>query len=376
VAATALPAVFYVLSLETIGLLTLHYEPVGVAVFAVGTLYVVDEQFVAVPQFWRNQLVDSLDEKIVLIDDEGRVRDYNRRAVEAFPELADGEDQPLDAVVPRLAEALGDDDVLTTGGREHDAGPRYLQVVSTPLTRTGAVVGRAVVCTDVTRVERQRRQLERQSDQLDDFADAITHELRNALAVARGHFDVIAADRPPADTESARTSVDAVRDAHRRIDRIVTDLARLAAREQTVESVEECSLDAVVEAASADIGADDVEIQVERDATVVASRPVLTELFTNVVQFAEFEDAERVTVETGRSEIVITVDGQQVPENRIEALFAYGEAVPSAETGTVFPTIRAIGSSHGWTVEVDPRYRDGIQVDIGDVRIGEHGLSA
>ena len=375
VATTALPVVFYVLSLEASGLITLHYEPLGVAVFAIGTLYVVDEQFVAVPQFWRNQLVDSLDEKIVLIDDEGRVRDYNRRAVEAFPGLADGEDQPLDAVVPRVAEALGEDDVLATRDREHDAGPRYLQVVSTPLTRTGAVVGRAVVCTDVTRVERQRRQLERQSEQLDDFADAITHELRNALAVARGHFDMVVADQPPADAGSAKTSVDAVRDAHRRIDRIVTDLARLAAREQTVESVEACSLGAAVEAASADVGADDVAVEVERGATVMASRPVLTELFTNVVQFAEFEGAERVTVETGQSEIVITVDCQRVPENRIAELFAYGEAVPSTETGTVFPTIRAIGSSHGWTVEVDPQYRDGIQLDIGDVKIGEHGVS-
>ena len=372
IAATALPIVFYVASLGESGLITLHYEPLGIAVFAVGTLYVVDEQFVAVPRFWRNQVIDDLDEAIVLVDYERVVRDHNRRATEAFPGLAGGEGQPLDAVAPRLAEALDGDSVLETGGREHGVGRRYLQVVSTPLTHADVTVGRAVVCTDVTRVERQRRQLERQNEQLDDFADAITHELRNTLAVAKGHFDIVVADQPTADAQSTQSSVDAVRDAHRRMDRIVTDLARLASREQTVESFEECSLATVVEAVSTD----DVEVALERDAVVVANRPVLTEFLATIVQFAGVEGSGRVTVETERSRLVITVDADPVSEDQVEELFAYGEAVPCPETGTVFPTIRAIGSGHGWTVEVNTQCRDGIQIDVGDVELERRGEPA
>jgi signal transduction histidine kinase len=38
----------------------------------------------------------------------------------------------------------------------------------------------------VTDVERQRRQIQRRQAQFDDFADAITHELRNTLNIVRG----------------------------------------------------------------------------------------------------------------------------------------------------------------------------------------------
>jgi len=58
--------------------LSLNYEPLGVAIFAVGVLYVVDEQFVALPAFWRQEILEALNDPVIAVDQAGAVRDYNR----------------------------------------------------------------------------------------------------------------------------------------------------------------------------------------------------------------------------------------------------------------------------------------------------------
>ena len=51
----------------------------------------------------------------------------------------------------------------------------------------------------------------------------------------------------------------------------------------------------------------------------------------------------------------------------VSNFIAYGEAMPSAETGMLFPTMEAIAGSHGWTVHIDPTYQGGVRIEIGGV---------
>ncbi|MFB6167827.1 MAG: histidine kinase N-terminal 7TM domain-containing protein [Haloferacaceae archaeon] len=366
-ATTALPVVFYLLSLGDGGLITLHYEPIGVAVFAVGVLYVVDEEFLAVPQFWRSQVIEELDEAVLLVDTEPIVRDYNRRAVELFPQLADTEGELLPAVVPDLAETLdADEDVLTARG-EAGGETRHYHVSSTQLTSGDLTLGQAVICTDVTETERQRRQLTRYSEQFDELGAALTHELRNALAVAEGYSEMVADSAG----ESSNTAVEAVRNAHSRMDRIIDDLATLAQYGQAVGQVEPCGLRGCVEAAVAEVEPTALEVRVEQDTTVVADPGLLTDLFASAVRFAVLRDATGLAVSIDEGQVTIAIDGASLDEVSETDLFAYGEAVPSAETGTLFPTMRTIALSHGWTVDVDPECQRGMQIRVDGVEAVE-----
>jgi signal transduction histidine kinase len=363
---TAIPLVFYLVSFGDGSLVTLHYEPLGIAVFAVGALYAVDDQFVAVPRYWRRQLVDDLDEVVVLIDESTVIREYNQTAVTMFPDIADSEGTLLETAAPALAETLEAEDNITQIPRERSTVPRYLYVSTTPLTRVDRTVGQAIVCTDVTQVERQRQQLERQNDRLDNFAEAITHELRNTLAIADGYFDV-AVDHREDDADVSSEAVTAVADAHDRMDRIITDLTRLAESGQTIADLEECQLGELVDTTYGSDITVSHESRVVRDAKVYASRSLLTELISIIARFADLNGANVVAFDVEEGTLRVTTDGEPLTTETIEDIFTYGEPVPSAETGMLFPTMRAIASSHGWTVRVDPQYRAGVKIEISDI---------
>jgi len=374
VAATGLPIVSYLASLGSESLLTLHYEPLGVAVFAVGVLYVVDEEFVAVPRFWRDQVIDDVSEAVVLVDRESVVRDANDAAVELFPGLRTGVGEPLAAVAPELAAA---DDAWDGGDDrgmfvvERAGTTRYYLLDATDLDTGDVAVGRALVCTDVTEVERQRRELERQNEQFDDFAAAITHELRNTVTIAEGYLDLVtdelAGDASADSTLAARE----IRDSLARMDRVVSDLSTLARYGQTLDSVDDCDLRSAAETGYEAVDTDGVELElvVATDATVAADCPRLVELFRSAIQFAALYGARTVTVDAGTSGFTITTDGESIDPAEAEAALSYGEAVPSAETGMELPTVRTLGRVHGWTVALDPEYREGVRLRVDGVDI-------
>lgn len=243
----------------------------------------------------------------------------------------------------------------------------------TAVTQVGVVVGQAVVCADVTDLERQRRQLERkneqldrQNEQLDAFADAITHELRNTLTIAIGYFGMIAEERPEG---SSNEAVETVKETRERMERIVSDLARLARRGQTIDEIEACELRSVAATEFSDIDTDGLSLHSCDGVSLRANQLLLLELRSTIVRFADLHDASELVVESDGTVITLTTDGEPIPAETIEDVFAYGEAKPSAETGMLFPTMRAIASSHGWTVEIDPTYRDGVRIEIGGVEL-------
>jgi len=377
VATTALPIGCYLIAFtDATGLLTLHYEPLGVAVFAVGVLYFVNEQFTALPRFWRAQIIDDINDAIVITDDAGDVRDYNRRAVEVFPALRGREGTPLTETVPSLACTAAQGGEIITVGEATGETERYLYVTKTPLTQADVVVGQAIVCADVTDLERQRRQLQRkneqldqQNEQLDAFADAITHELRNTLTIAMGYFEMIATERSERRTESSDDPVETVERMHERMEHIVTDLARLARRGQTIDEVETCALAAIADDALDDVDPDGLALRTDDDLSLRANGSLLSELLSTVIRFADLHGASVLAIERDEAAITLTTDGAPIPATDVDDVFTYGEAKPSPETGMLFPTMRSIASSHGWTVDIDPTYRDGVRIEVGGVEL-------
>ncbi|MFB6090804.1 MAG: histidine kinase N-terminal 7TM domain-containing protein [Halobellus sp.] len=348
VAVTALPVVLDILSYTGHLLLTLNYEPVGVAVFAVGVLYVVDEQFVALPAFWRQDVLEALDDPIVVFDREEAIRDYNTAAADHFPDLGDAAGEPLAAAYPSLAAKLADGDDLV----ETDVGgvTQYYAVERQSLESGGERFGRVVILSDVTVLERQRRELQRQNDQFDDFAEAITHELRNTLAIARGYLDVMGEEALD-DAESSSASpefYERVTDALERMDRITTDLSKLARDGQTLQGRDVCDVSAVVERGWAAATTDGMSLSIDADGSIYGDEVRLADLFKNAFEFARANGATTVTVSRTDEELRIASDGDALSPAEFERAFSYGEAVPSAETGMLLPNVRTLARAHGW----------------------------
>jgi PAS domain S-box-containing protein len=156
-AAIGVPVVLDLVARATPMLIDVIYAPIGVAVFAVGVTQVFAPRFLAV-----RDAVQSRG-RSVFLDDSGRIRDYSPDAATTFPALAGATGERLEDVLPEVATALETDDRIF----EHDAGSqtRY-SLVSTSVTGVDESAAEVLTFTDVTAIERQRRQLSRREREL------------------------------------------------------------------------------------------------------------------------------------------------------------------------------------------------------------------
>ncbi|WP_121823638.1 histidine kinase N-terminal 7TM domain-containing protein [Halostella salina] len=131
----------------------------------------------------------------------------------------------------------------------------------------------------LTRAEREC-DLARQNERLDEFADIVSHDLRNPLSVAQGYLDVAR----ETDDETALAEVDEALD---RMEVLVDDLLELARSGRDVTDPEPVRLADVARDAWDGIDSADAAFEVTaQDAVVAADRSRLRQLFENLFRNA------------------------------------------------------------------------------------------
>ena len=342
----------------------LNYEPIGVALFALGTLYLVEDTFLAVEEGAKRSFIERTAGGIVILNDDGTVREFNERAAEMFAGLAErGPGAPLSAGAPTLTSA--DDGAETRLVETADASgdERVYCVTEQSLGIGGESFGRALLVQDMTAIERQRERLGRHEAQLGDMAGAIAHELRNSVTVADGYLDAAADQLATGDVEGATKSVAVADERVARISRIVEDLYTLVEYTRDGGDVRLVDLrTAVLDAA--DSSAVDVDVSVEGDHEVEAGPTRLKQLFKNAFRFAGYNEASEVTVRVDRDGFAIEDDGRYGAAGRADLLFEYESAEPTAEAGMSLPNVRALARVEGWAIEPDAAYEDGLRYRI------------
>nr|WP_233739842.1 histidine kinase N-terminal 7TM domain-containing protein [Halovenus carboxidivorans] len=368
---TTLPVGLDVLSdLGVTQLVANTYVPLGVAAFGIGALFVAEAGFEQVHWASHRELLDRINQGVIIVDDSGTIRDYNAAARWLFPQLEAGE--PLDETVDALTDAasLGresdDTDIVTV---ERGTGTIHCLVGRTKLTIGPEMYGQAVMISDVTTVERQRRELKRQSEQLDDFAAAIAHELRNTLTITESNLVLLSDDLKTGATEDGRERVARLQEATERMTTIVDDLNTLARLSQTVTELDSLAFGSVVEetveATNPELG-----LTLDGDGEIRADRTRFRELVRNVAMLAG---------ETDTTELRARVEGETIefafrtPEPvAVDGLLEYGEAVPHAEAGMLGPNIQTLARAQGWAVRIDER-ADGFCIALADTAGGTDG---
>ena len=171
---TAVPAVLNIVGHVTPVFRDITHEPLGVAVFAVGVLFVYTYQFQAV------RLAGSLSEPTLMVGADGRIADYGQQAADLFPALKDRSviGAPLGTVLPALAEQLEaeNDSVLATD--DGDATPRYYRIVETDVGGGEGQGRRIVILSDITERERRQRALQTRQEKVEALYAAVSRLLR------------------------------------------------------------------------------------------------------------------------------------------------------------------------------------------------------
>ena len=133
---TGLPIVFDVIGLASPYLLDITYEPIGVAVFAVGVFYIYIDRFQAI------QLAGERDDPVIVVNANDHIRDYNNSAAELFPELTkEGViGKSIGTVLPTIVESLQTNTAIIE--LERDGNQRYYRLTENSFGADQSRLGR------------------------------------------------------------------------------------------------------------------------------------------------------------------------------------------------------------------------------------------
>ncbi len=351
---TGLPVLFNVLGLVSPRLLDITYEPIGVAAFAAGVLFIYLEEFQTV------QLAGEHDEPIIVLDDDDEVRDYNRRAEEIFPTLESGE--RIDVVVPELMAYLDADDTVLEVDR--GGGVRYYQVSAHPFSAGRSRTGRAITLADVTDREQYRTELERQNERLEQFASVVSHDLRNPLNVAKGRIELAREEHESEHLETASDALD-------RMAELTDELLTLARQGQPIDETDPVSLSTVVEQCWQMVDTQSATLRVDDDIEFLADtdrlQQLLENLFRNAIEHAGADVTIRVgSLPNGRG-FYVEDDGPGIPAQEREEVFASGYSTTDHGTGFGLAIVEEIVDAHGWSIAVTDGRDGGARFEITGV---------
>ncbi|GAA0514996.1 PAS domain S-box-containing protein [Halorubrum aquaticum] len=234
-------------------------------------------------------------------------------------------------------------------------------------------------------LRRSRDELKRQNDRLQEFADVVSHDLRNPLTVAEGRL------RLAADECDSEHLADVAR-AHDRMNELIGDLLTLAREGEELGELEAVDLADLLSGCW-----DHVErpsgarLRVDVDRTIRADRTRLQQLFENLLRNSveHSSTGSRIPKESGDSVehgstgsraspgdsvehgsrdgdvVTITVgeladgdgfyledDGVGIPRDAREEVFDPGYTTEEGGTGFGLSIVRRVAEAHGWEVRV------------------------
>ncbi|MFB6220594.1 MAG: GAF domain-containing protein [Halolamina sp.] len=183
-------------------------------------------------------------------------------------------------------------------------------------------------------------ELERQNDRLEQFASAVSHDLRNPLNVAQGRVSIA--------LETGEIShLNDARDALERMNTIIDDVLALARGEPTVEPVP-VDIESVVRTAWSMVDTGDASLVVDVTGQRLADPGRLQRLLENLFRNSiEHGNAGTVRIEKLADGIAVIDDGTGFTD--ADAAFESGQSTGNG-TGLGLAIVRRIADAHGWTV--------------------------
>lgn len=227
--------------------------------------------------------------------------------------------------------------------------------------------------TDVTDLIEYERRLERQNERLDEFAEVISHDLRNPLNVAFGRAELLAED---CDSDHTQPLLDALG----RMEDIVGNTLTLARQGDAVGETEPVPVDSIVEACAEMVDAETATVEVTGEFRIRGDPDRIKHLFENLLSNAvdhaagEAGDASAaegdVTVRIDRLDdrgFYVADDGPGIPADEREDVFEPGYTTTTPGTGLGLTIVERIAEAHDWEVSVTESREGGARFEFTDV---------
>ncbi|RAW47119.1 histidine kinase [Halorubrum sp. 48-1-W] len=218
-------------------------------------------------------------------------------------------------------------------------------------------------------LRRNRDELKRQNERLAEFADVVSHDLRNPLTVAAGRLRLV-------EEECDSDNLDAVARAHDRMGELIDDLLTLAREGEGVGELEPTDLGDLLDRCWIHVDRPPgARLRVDVDRTVRADRTRLQQLFENLIRNSIEHGGRDVTVTVGEladgDGFYFEDDGVGIPPDARTDVF--GPRYSTAEGGTGFglSIVERIAEAHGWEVRIVDGPDGGARFEVTGVEFVE-----
>ena len=273
--------------------------------------------------------------------------------------------------VARIREAIEANEPVSVDLRNYrkDGTEFWNHLEIAPVTNdAGDVINYVGYQRDITERKQRELDLAHQNERLDQFASVVSHDLRNPLTIAQSRLEL-------ARDECDSTHLEALTQAHERMNTLIDDLLTLAQTGNQLNETDAVELAPLIEGCWQGIETGDSTIVSETDRTVRADRSRLKQLFENLFRNA---------VEHGGSEVSITVgdladngffvsdDGPGIPEQEREEIFEVGYSTTEEGLGIGLKIVKEIVHAHGWDITISDSASGGARFEISGVEtVGE-----
>ena len=309
-------------------------------------------------------ILSGMVEGVLVVSADGRLQLVNRAAQDML-RVDQTIGRPYVEVIrhpdisAQLATALRGEDVETSElSFTRDPGRTFVARAA-PVAAVGGG-GAVLVLHDVTDLRR--------ADQIRrDFVANVSHELRTPLTAIRGYLEALRDD--PADTETAARFIDIIWRQTTKMERLVSDLLRLArldARQEVLERAS-CDIRQIFQAVTADLAPSieakqqRVVVDVPEEASRVSADPaklhdVLRNLVENAANYSP--DGAEIRLSAARADgaaaISVTDSGPGLPPGDLTRVFERFYRVDKSRsrpgTGLGLAIVKHLVELHGGTV--------------------------
>jgi len=363
------------------GLTPVDVTLVGHAVASVSLMLAVRRyDLVDLAPIARDTVLDTINDGVIVLDDEERFVDINPMARQMFDltdatvtgEYAAEVFADLPELYERFSGTYQGTDVLAV---DTGHGRRFFEFEVTPVhDARDRTAGQLIVVHDITERKLREEELKNQNERLEQFANLVSHDLRNPLNVASASTTMLRMNHGDLDR------LDELEQAHDRMEAIIDDVLTLAREGKSIDEddLEPVELTDLATYCWDHVDTKEATLSVETDRSIVADRERLYRLFENLFRNALDHGPADVTITVGaigdddmipseQRGFFVADDGPGIPADKREDVLEHGYTTADEGTGLGLSIVVSIAEAHGWEIEVTESEDGGARFDVTGV---------
>jgi len=201
--------------------------------------------------------------------------------------------------------------------------------------------------------------LERQNEQLEEFATIVSHDIRNPLNVLVGSLEI-------AQETGDQATFDRCQRAIERMETLIEDVLSLARAGDRITDPEPVEAESLLETCWENVATPDATLVVENVGSIRIDENRVQQLLENLFRNSVEHGGGDVTVTVGGLDdgFFVADDGPGIPPAEREQVFDAGFTTADQGTGLGLNIVKQVADAHGWTVRAVESEAGGVRFEF------------